>query len=101
MSRDLKSCNLSEDWDEFAHSQSLWQKVIHDRVETPNVLAEMEEKSRKDEWKKLRERRQVDAEVALCYTHPACVLVAVNQAGLTIHTRQKHMLPIKSMCQFC
>ena len=101
VSRDLKSCKLSEDWHKFAHSLSLWKKVIHDCVESLNVLAEKEEKRRKDERKKLRERRQVDAEVALCCTHPACVFVAVNKAGLTNHTCQKHVLPIKSMCQFC
>ena len=66
-----------------------------------NVVAEKEEKRRKDERKKLRERRQVDAEVGLCCTHPACVFVVVNKAGLTNYTRQKHMLPLKFMCQFC
>ena len=54
LSRDLKSCKLSEDWCEFAHSRSLWRKVIHDHVESLNVLAEKEEKRRKDESKKLR-----------------------------------------------
>ena len=71
MSKDLKSCKLSEDWREFAHSRDLWQKVIPDRVESLNVLAEKEEKRRKDERKKQRERSQVDAEVALPCTHPA------------------------------
>ena len=32
VSRDLKSCELSEDWHEFAHSRSLWQKGIYDHV---------------------------------------------------------------------
>ena len=63
MSRDSKSCELSEDWHEFAHSRSLWRKVIHDCIESLNVLAEKEEKRQKDERKKLRERRQVDVEV--------------------------------------
>ena len=36
------------------------------------MLAEKEEKRRKDERKKLRERKQMDAEVALRCTHPAC-----------------------------
>ena len=79
----------------------LCQKVIRDCGESLNVLAEKKEKRWKDERKKLRERRQVDVEVALHYTHPACVFVAVNKAGLTNHTCQKHMLPLKSMCQFC
>ena len=57
------------------------------------MLAEKEKKGQKDERKKLRERRQVDAEVALRCTHPACVIFAVNKAGLTNHTHQKHMLP--------
>ena len=57
VSRHLKSCKFSEDWHEFAHNQSLWQKVIHDRVESLNVLAEKEDKRPKDERKKLRERR--------------------------------------------
>ena len=43
----------------------------------------------------------MDAEVALRSIHPACVFVAVNMAGLTNKTRQKHMLPIKFMYQFC
>ena len=49
MSRDLKSCRLSEDWCECAHSRDLWLRVIHDCVECLNVLAEKEEKRRKDE----------------------------------------------------
>ena len=57
VSRDLKSCELSEDWHEFANSRSLWRKVIHDCVESLNVLAEKEEKRQKDERKKQRERR--------------------------------------------
>ena len=65
------------------------------------MLAEKEEKRWKDERKKLRERRQVDAEVAPCCTHPSCVFVAVNKTDLTNRTRQKHMLPLMSMCQFC
>ena len=52
--RDLRSCELLEVWHEFAHSRSLWRKVIHDSVESLNVLAEKEEKRRKDERKKLR-----------------------------------------------
>ena len=47
------------------------------------MLAEKEEKRRKGERKKLRERRQVDAEVAHRCTHHACIFVAVNKAGLT------------------
>ena len=59
------------------------------------MLAEKEEKRRNDDRKKLRERRQVDAKVSLrCF-------VTVNKAGLTNHTCQKHMLPLKSMCQLC
>ena len=42
----------------------------------------------------------MDTEVAPCCTHPACILVAVNKAGLTIHTSHEHILPIKFMCQF-
>ena len=101
MSRDLKSYELSEDWREFAHSWSIWRKVIHDRIESLNVLAEKEEKRQKDERKKLIERRQVNAEVAIHSTYPTYVFVAVNKAGLTNHTRKKHMLPIKYMSQFC
>ena len=42
-----------------------------------------------------------DDEVTLCCTHPVCVLVTVDKAGLTNHTHQTHMLPLKSKCQFC
>ena len=52
VSRGLKSCELSEDWREFAHSGCLRRKVIHDHVEYFNVLAEKEEKRQKDERKK-------------------------------------------------
>ena len=62
------------------------------------MVAKKEERRQKNERKKLRERRQVDAEVTLRCTHPACVFVSVNKAGLTNHTRQKHILPLKSMC---
>ena len=30
-----------------------------------------------------------------------CAFVAVNKADVTNHTHQKHMLPHKSVCQFC
>ena len=53
--RDLRSCKLSEDWREYADSQSLWRKVIHDCVESLIVLAEKDEKRWKDERNKLRE----------------------------------------------
>ena len=68
----------------------LWLKITHGLVESLHVLAEKEEKRRKDEKKKLRERRQVDAEVALRCTHPACVFVVVNKVGLTNHTPETH-----------
>ena len=42
----------------------------------------------------------MDAEVALRHTHPACVFIVVNKAGLISHTCQKRMLPMKSMCHF-
>ena len=72
VSRDLKKFKFSEDWREFAHSQTLWRKVIHDHVESLNVLAEKEEKRRKDERKKLIETRQVDAEVEILL-YPSCM----------------------------
>ena len=37
----------------------------------------------------------MDTEVTLHCTYPACVLVAVNKAGLTNHTRQKNKLLFK------
>ena len=77
VSRNLKSCNFSEDWHELAHSWSLWRKVIHDHVESFDVLAEKEKMTRRN-----RERRQVDPEVVLHCTHPARVFVTVNKAGL-------------------
>ena len=52
MLRDLKSCKYSENWCKFAHSQSLWRKVIYDLVESLNVHAEKEKKRLKDERKK-------------------------------------------------
>ena len=58
--------------------------VIHDCVESLNVLAEKEEE-KKDEKKKLRERRQVDAEAVLYIS--CCIFVTMNKAGLTNHTR--------------
>ena len=45
--------------------------------------------------KKIRERRQVDTEVGLHGTNPACISVAANEASVTNHTCQKHILPIK------
>ena len=65
------------------------------------MLPEKEEKRRIDERKKLKERRQVDVEVALRCTHPAFVYIAVYKAGLTNHTCQKNILTIKSVCHFC
>ena len=34
----------------------------------------------------------MDTELALHCTHPACVFLAVNKAGLTNHINKKHML---------
>ena len=65
------------------------------------MLVQKEEKQLKDERKKMRERRQVDAKVAFRYTDRGHVFVAMNKAGLTNQTQQKHMLPIKSICKFC
>ena len=47
-----------------------------------------------------RERRQMDAEVALHCIHRANVFAAVSKARLTDHTYQKYVLQLKSMCQF-
>ena len=72
--RNLNSCRLSEGWCECAHSPGLWLTVIHDCVESLNVLTEKEEKRWKDERKKLREQRQVDAEVRL---YQSCMFLSL------------------------
>ena len=59
-------------------SRRLWQQGIHRSVESINI--EPEQQRGKDERKKLRKQRQVDAEEGLC-VHPGCVVMAVSEQG--------------------
>ena len=62
--RDLRSCALDDNWRDMAQNRPLWQRVIKRSVRSLNRRSELEEKRCKNERKRRREQRQMDAEAA-------------------------------------
>ena len=58
---DLKKCNLSGTWREYAQECDSWCTTIHHSVEHLNIEAENNEKTGKDEKKHRREQRLIDS----------------------------------------
>ena len=79
---DLKKCNLSGTWREYAQECNSWCTTIHHSVEHLNIEAENNEKSHKDEKKCHHEQRLNDSETALHCNHPGCFFQALTKAGL-------------------
>ena len=99
--RDLKKIGLGDDWRSKATDRNEWKRVVREGVETANECEESREKKQKDERKRRREGRQMISEAALKCDHPECEFVALNKAGLTNHTRQKHQQPQFAQCVHC
>ena len=66
-----------------------------------NERDEHEEVKQKDERRRRRENRLVQANAALSCPHPGCVFVALSKAGLVNHCRQKHQQPLHAQCMHC
>ena len=99
--RDLRSCNLEDNWRTLAQEQSEWRRKIWSETNHLNVTKEAEEKYRKDEQKRCREARQATSDLALRCTEKGCVFAALNHSGLVNHQRQKHGPSSTGHCQFC
>ena len=99
--RDLRSCDLEEDWRKLAGNRSEWRSMIRAFSEEANTCREAQEKHRKDEQKRRREARQMPSELALQCSAVGCGFTALNHAGLVNHQRQKHSQIHTGRCKFC
>ena len=99
--RDLRSCNLEDNWRTLAQERSEWRRKIWSETNHLNVTKEAEEKYRKDEQKRRREARQATSDLALRCTEKGCVFTVLNHPGLVNHQRQKHGPSSTGHCQFC
>ena len=98
---DLKKIGLGEDWHSKAMDRHEWRQFVKERAQCVNEHDELKEKKQKDDKKRRREGRQMAAEAALHCEYSECTFVALNRAGLTNHTRQKHQLPHFNQCTHC
>ena len=99
--RDLRQCGLEDSWRVAAQNRNGWRSVVKSRIEDCNRLAEEEEKRSKDEQKRRREDRQMTSNTALSCDHSECDFVALSEAGMTNHKRQKHTQPRLGQCPHC
>ena len=90
---DLKKIGFGNDWRSKALSRNEWRCTIREGVLTVNGKDEDREKEQKDEKKRRREGWQLAAEAVLHCDHRGCGFVAINNAGLTNHIRQKYQQP--------
>ena len=101
LARDLKKIGLGEDWRNKAMDRHEWRRFIKERAQSVNEHDELTEKKQKDDKKRRREGWQMTAEDALHCDYSECTFVALNRAGLTNHTRQKHQPPQLNQCTHC
>ena len=99
--RDLRQCGLEDSWRVAAQNRNGWRSVVKSRIEDCNRLAEEEEKRSKDEQKRRREDRQMTSNTALSCDYSECDFVALSEAGMTNHKRQKHTQPRLGQCPHC
>ena len=99
--RDLRSCNLEDNWRTLAQDRSEWRKRVWSMTSHLNDTKEAGEKHRKDEQKRRREARQTTSDLALHCAEEGCGFTALNHAGLVNHQRQKHGPSSTGQCQFC
>ena len=99
--RDLRQCGLEDSWRVAAQNRNGWRSVVKSRIEDCNRLAKEEEKRSKDEQKRRREDRQMTSNTALSCDHSECDFVALSEAGMTNHKRQKHIQPRLGQCPHC
>ena len=101
LARDLKKIGLGEDWRSKAMDRHEWRRFVKERAQSVNEHDELKEKKQKDDKKHRREGRQMAAEDALHCEYSECTFVALNRAGLTNHTCQKHQPPQLNQCTHC
>ena len=101
VSRDLRECELQEDWYELAQNRRGWRCLVHEGAELLNQRQEQEEIKRKDEMKARQDRRLHEVVEALKCPFPNCSFAAATTAGLTNHHRQKHQLAKFAQCIHC
>ena len=98
---DLNRYNLSGGWKEQVQDRESWRTTIKHSAELLNELADLAEKSLKDQKKKRWEMRITESENALHYDHPGCSFQALTQSGLTNHQWQCHSTTQRIQCNFC
>ena len=101
LARDLKKIGLGEDWCSKAMDRQEWRWLVKEKMQPVNECEELKEKKQKDDKKCRCEGQQMDAEAALHCEYPECAFAALNRAGLTNHTHQKHQPPQLSQCAYC
>ena len=101
--RDLRSCNLKDNWKTLTQDWSEWRKKIWSETSHLNDTKEAGEKHHKDEQKRRHETRQTTSNLALCCTEEGRGFIAMNHmhAGLVNHQRQKHGSSSTGQCHFC
>ena len=99
--KDLRHCDLADDWKSLALNRSGWRCVVRDASQDVNTSREALERVRKDVLKRRRETRQSSSAPALLCSIVGCGFTATNYAGFVNHQRQKHGEPVFAQCQFC
>ena len=67
---DLKKCNLSGTWREYAQEYDSWCSTIHHSVERLHIETENNEKNLKHDKKHCRKQKLMDSETVLHCNHP-------------------------------
>ena len=99
--RDLKDCELEDEWQELAQDWSAWRCFVQEGVEQLNQRLEQEEVKRKDK-PKIRQERHVDAAAkALRCSVSNCGFIAVTTTGFCNHQCQRHRAPKIAQCMHC
>ena len=98
--RDLRSCNLKDNWKTLTQDQNEWRRKIWTETSHLNDTKEAGQKHHKDEQKHRRKIRQTTSNLALRCTEEGCGFIALNHSGLVNHQRQKHGPSLTGQCQF-
>ena len=99
--RDLRSCDLNDDWRTIAQDRSEWRSKIRAATQKLNITKEAQEKGLKDEQKRRHEARQSTSILALHCNMEGCGFKAINHADFVNHQRQKHEQSLTGQCQSC
>ena len=77
----------------------VWRGTNAALVEDLNEESELQEKQKKDVWKRRGEEEVTSDTMWLCGVN-SCAFGAQNRAGLVNHQRQKSMVPKQHHCSF-